>query len=119
MAAPASQLAQLHRARPVFHIIIALGPIDSLLLVPGSHAEPPTEEQWAALRADPMSEITGSVRVRLDSGDAVVFSDLVLRRVDPGSSESDCLREWPALHYTSDYSYSVPAIVPDLPGKPR
>jgi hypothetical protein len=115
----AEQLSILHRGHAAYHILVAIGAIDSLLMVPGSHAEPPSEQQWTALRQDPFADLPEAVRVRLGIGDVIVFSDTLLRRIDPGPTDDDCLREWPALHYTSASTLSWPVNVPDLSGKPR
>lgn len=79
----ADQLARLHCQSGGYWIRLALSADSSLVVIPGSHADP-----CPADRADNSAMAEDAVRLRLDLGDAVILSSGLLRREDPQPDSS-------------------------------
>jgi hypothetical protein len=69
-----------------------------LWVVPGSHARPNTDDENAALAADPRRPLPGGVQVELAAGDGVVYTNLILHW---GSDYSGRLRRTVHFGYRS------------------
>lgn len=80
-------------AEPAWHAQynLALYPDASLVVVPGSHARPRTDEERAADPYEP--DMPGQVAVRLEPGDVVFYDNNILHR-----GVYDCMRERMTLH---------------------
>lgn len=78
------QMSLLARTHAHLQVRIALKEDESLLLLPGTHASPPVEEDRAALVIGDSADTPGQVRVRLGAGDTLFWNTNVLHRIVPG-----------------------------------
>jgi hypothetical protein len=79
-APPNEQRAVLAKGQHALHVNLALLPDETLWLLPGTHTEPPSQEQAVAIVTEPTSDVPGQVCVRLQPGDAVFYSPNLLHR---------------------------------------
>ena len=82
---------ELARTHKCVTVCVACDADESLLVVPGSHAEALDREQLTALEENPLVVISGQVSVRLTAGDALLFCPSLLRRLKTRLSASSSL----------------------------
>jgi hypothetical protein len=77
---PVEQIGALARTMEHLQVRAAVSRDESLALLPGTHAAPPSAEDAAQLRANPTADMPGMVRVRLAPGDTLFWNTNVLHR---------------------------------------